>query len=72
MNPSDRPRLREPSLPFPGTGELGADEYNNGSRPVPAGPHWDYCPNCGGRLVNQRCKYTCTRCRYFMSCSDFD
>lgn len=34
--------------------------------------YWDYCPNCGHRLVNEGCKYRCTRCRYFMSCSDFD
>ncbi len=37
----------------------------------PAGP-WDFCPRCSSRLVNQRCKFVCRRCGYFMSCSDFD
>jgi len=34
--------------------------------------YWDYCPNCSSRLHNRGCKYRCTRCHYFMSCSDFD
>lgn len=34
--------------------------------------YYDYCPNCSHRLQNQRCKYRCPRCHYFMSCSDFD
>lgn len=34
--------------------------------------YWDFCPNCGAALVNRGCKYRCSRCHYFMSCSDFD
>ena len=72
MNPSPRPRPAVPELPFP-TQER--EECNNGTRaqaPEASGFPWDHCPNWGGRLVNQRCKYRCTRCHYFMSCSDFD
>lgn len=38
----------------------------------PPTPYWDYCPNCSAPLQNAGCKYRCTRCHYFMSCSDFD
>ena len=34
--------------------------------------HWEFCPRCSSRLINQRCKFVCRRCGYFMSCSDFD
>ncbi|MBI5397189.1 MAG: hypothetical protein HZA91_17975 [Verrucomicrobia bacterium] len=36
------------------------------------GEHWRYCPRCGHELENHKCKLTCPRCHYFMSCSDFD
>lgn len=55
-------------LPFP---EEELDICNNGLQELPAN-HWDFCPNCSARLVNQGCKYRCPRCHYFMSCSDFD
>lgn len=73
MNPSPRPRPEAPELPFPGPASGVRSEFNNGlSRHPEAEPrHWDHCPNCGGRLVNQRCKYRCPRCFYFMSCADF-
>ena len=67
MNPSARPRLPEPGLPFPENTE--ASRKNN--KVVPRN-YWDFCPNCSARLENQGCKYRCPRCTYFMSCSDYD
>ena len=75
MNPRARPRPQVPELPFPapasGTTETRARPEANAAADAETFP-WDHCPNCGGRLVNQKCKYRCTRCHYFMSCSDFD
>ncbi len=35
---------------------------------------WEFCPMCGARLVNQKCRFVCSdpQCRFFMSCSEFD
>lgn len=74
MNPSPRPRPETPELPFPesSSGSGIREAYCNSGLSEAGERPWDHCPNCGGRLVNQRCKYTCPRCFYFMSCSDFD
>lgn len=37
-----------------------------------AGEYWRWCPRCGHELHNEKCKLRCSRCHYFMSCSDFD
>jgi hypothetical protein len=30
-----------------------------------------YCPVCGLRLSEQKCKLVCERCGYYMSCADY-
>jgi len=51
-----------PALPEAAASEAGAD----------TGEYWKWCPRCGHELENQKCKFRCPRCHYFMSCSDFD
>jgi hypothetical protein len=36
------------------------------------GEYWRWCPRCGHELHNEKCKFRCPHCHYFMSCSDFD
>ncbi|MGH7828575.1 MAG: hypothetical protein ACREP8_00215 [Candidatus Binatia bacterium] len=35
---------------------------------------WEFCPICGSKLLNQKCRLICPnpKCRYFQSCSEFD
>ena len=30
-----------------------------------------YCPVCGLRLAELKCKLVCHRCGYYMSCADY-
>jgi ribosomal protein S27AE len=35
---------------------------------------WEFCPVCGSRLLNHKCRFVCSnpQCHFFMSCSEFD
>ena len=35
---------------------------------------WEFCPVCGSKLMNRKCRFVCSdpKCHYFMSCSEFD
>ena len=58
-----RALIRRLASPRPGSADAESDAADG---------HWEFCPRCSARLVNQRCKFVCRRCGYFMSCSDFD
>ena len=30
-----------------------------------------YCPRCGSRLTEMKCKLICEKCGYYMSCADY-
>ena len=64
------------TLNKPGTEETGKDRASSGAgRPgkvVESGEHiMRVCPNCSAELEEVRCKLSCPRCGFFLSCSDY-
>jgi hypothetical protein len=32
--------------------------------------YWEYCDNCGGKLIIRKCEFICEKCGFFHSCSE--
>jgi hypothetical protein len=61
-------------LQVPFMKEIQTDPDVNSAPDQNAGNWWEFCPVCSSKLVNQKCRFVCSnpRCRFFMSCSEFD
>ncbi len=63
-----------PGDPIQGDNTAMAPDKVSGSPACPLGnpvAAMRTCPNCGGPLMEQRCKLLCRGCGYYLSCSDF-
>jgi ribosomal protein S27AE len=49
-------------------------DVNHSSKEEKQEDWWEFCPVCGSRLLNHKCRFVCSnpRCHFFMSCSEFD
>jgi predicted RNA-binding Zn-ribbon protein involved in translation (DUF1610 family) len=47
------------------------DEQEDRRLPVNESEPMLYCPACGTRLRELKCKLVCDKCGYYMSCADY-
>lgn len=43
---------------------------DNSSGSFQRADYWEYCDNCGFKLVVKKCELICPRCGFFHSCSE--
>jgi hypothetical protein len=54
-----------------GREEGSPGELKQGETAQLAGHPERFCPNCSAELKESRCKLSCERCGFYLSCSDF-
>lgn len=52
------------------TEEVGKDEQEEPPSPKVEDHYWQYCVNCGTKLVGRKCKLVCLNCGFYHSCSE--
>ena len=55
----------------PGKGPSGLPGHRPGSAAQAEARVMRVCPNCSAELQEVRCKLSCPRCGFFLSCSDY-
>jgi len=57
----------------PGSGLIdpGTPTPSNDVATLDGGAASRFCPNCSAQLQEHRCKLSCPRCGFYLSCSDF-
>jgi hypothetical protein len=58
--------MSEPHAPATNSGATAPETPK--LRPLTAS---SFCPNCAAQLKEHRCKLSCPRCGFYLSCSDF-
>lgn len=67
----ERPAALDPDFGDENLRRETAPSSNPNELPTPPAHHQQICPNCSQTLTGHHCKLVCTRCGYYLSCSDY-